>query len=123
MMMKNFFQKLMGHLIPNRIKRIFLMSVMLDRLLQHRLDDETLRRANEVLAICSNYSAMKLPLSYSHTLWDGEIISESNQEFNRRELSKDNLLSKIPCWLKYEQKEMVRDIMRVMLAIPSIEAK
>lgn len=106
-------QRFLGWLLPLHVKRAIVMSSLMGRMLDTReLDEETLIRANELMRICQRHSTMRMPLAYSHALWDDKVIADFKEIGKKRSVEgmAEAIAKKVPSWLRYDRDEMLKNI-------------
>ena len=123
-MLSQFLCSVFGLIFPERTKRLIVMSSLLGRLFDRKkLDPATLQKLNETLHICEFQSAMLLPLRYSHTIWNNEIIDinsncEKYDSTSKFSFFTKELVDSVPDWLKYNKDDMEKDVSQVLLYYP-----
>ncbi len=109
--------KLLGYVMPTRMKRIVVMSSLLGSITKKKeLDSVTLEKVNDLVNICDMHTAICFPMMYSKISWNDEVVHDTTQvgknlnESDLRKQTATKIIKMIPNWLKYEEESMERDI-------------
>ena len=120
----NFFTFILNFILPDRTKRLILLSSLASAL-NHcdSLDKQTIRKLNALLSLAYNDEAMYFPISISDMIWHNvDLISLETQSANLNvdesiiSLTKtEYILNHIPTWLKYGTYENIKkDVLQIL---------
>lgn len=117
------YRSILKYIFPERIKRLIFMSSVISKLTDSKqLDAETLKRLNETLHICEFQNAMLLPMRYSHTLWNDEVVHRANDDGTPDlDQQKAAILNQVPQWLIYNHKDMETDLVNILMYCPTFQ--
>lgn len=122
--LRNWLIQELGGLLPNRMKRaVFLASFSARVKETQELDNDTLRKLNEIMNIAGREDSLKLPVQLSRVIWDGKIVFSHCQmlkaegplqEPTMRDLAVQ-IKSAVPQWLRYGREgDIEADLVRLM---------
>lgn len=113
---------ILGHLLPNKGKRILFLTSVYTRLVEKGLlHEDTLNRLNRILVLADNDLALTLPPSIYQRVIDEEQLREaikgieSSQEgdlcltYNEARKVSQRIVSLSPDWLKYDDKKTMEN--------------
>lgn len=111
--------------LPERTKRLVFLASFSARLKGETVyDKETFSKLNQVMALVSEDSAMKLPVHLSKVIWHGRDVADITHADVRTSttLTKERLqtiatsvLEAMPKWLRYDSDPAIaNDIMKLL---------
>lgn len=107
---------IIGKVLPNNTKRIVLLSTLAANIVDIKYgDDEIIHKLNDLLLLCNDDNALKLPITLSKVIWKHDDTGELSNIYYRYNNStfivKDvitKIISKIPKWLMYDNTDIVK---------------
>lgn len=120
------FYALLAILVPVRFKRLVLLSTLYQKGAEQKIFDHVdLDKLNQSMRIASNCNAIESALSLKDIVWkdvdlnklisDGGICSLDGERVQVQEakIIVDQIVGKIPHWLRYGKTEMEVDLMHM----------
>lgn len=123
-LIKNSFFSFLGSiLIPKKTKRLVFLTSLLGRLVDsHNPSIETMHKLNNLLGLCTVEDAMKLPLSFSGSIWSNKTPEELIIDPYSLSRTVNSIIDVSPKWLRYADTEaMVHDIETILKNYKSME--
>lgn len=105
--------------LPDRTKKLMFLASLGARLSKRTTFDQgTLHKLNKVMDLCSDDSALKLPVQISQAIWKGdkgvEVLrpDQNIAEMSEEQLEKavDQLMKASPVWLRYSTTDSPDEI-------------
>lgn len=123
LMLKTFFFFLMGALLPEKGKRVILLTSLHNKLVQKGVfESETLEKLNSTLCLADSERTLNLPPSFIGRVWDEDKLSQIFVDIETAHTQDscliyadaqkvaDKIVSLAPAWVRYgSADEMVRD--------------
>lgn len=119
----NWFTLQLGKL-PNRTKRLIFLASFSARVKEAQvLDNDTLKKLNEIMNIAGSEDALKLPVQLSKAIWDGQTVFAQcrplHQQGPLQEPTMQDLVQQIknamPKWLHYGREgDVEADLTRLL---------
>ena len=107
---------IIGKVLPNNTKRIVLLSTLAANIVDIKYgDDEIIHKLNDLLLLCNDDNALKLPITLSKVIWKYDDTGELSNIYYRYNNSTfivkgivTKIISKIPKWLMYDNTDIVK---------------
>ena len=111
---KDLFYEVLETIIPNRTKRLIMISSLCPVVAKEELNDEYLTLLNTQLSLCREEEALKFPITISNSIWNNVPIKFEDLEKNPTQVAQ-NILSNAPEWLKYDNDTVILNEVRNLL--------
>ena len=122
----HFVYSILAILVPVRFKRLVLLSTLYQKGAEQKIFDHIdMDKLNQSMRIATNCTAIESALSLKDIVWkdvdlnklisDGGICSLDGERVQVQEakIIVDQILDKIPSWLRYSKTEMEVDLMHM----------
>lgn len=112
------FYEILETVIPNRTKRLIMISSLCPVVAKKDLNDEYLALLNTQLSLCREEDALKLPLTMSQSIWSKVPIEDEEIEKNPGQVAQ-RIVTNVPEWLKYDKDTVILDEIQSLLRFNS----
>lgn len=124
---------LLGIVLPNRGKRLMVLTSLHARLVRDGVfHEETLSKLNQSLYLASSEKALELPASVYKQLWDAEQLKSIMKDidgqydgetcllYDDAKKVSQSIIPLIPSWLRYDSNErMLQDVVNLFYCHPT----
>lgn len=113
--------KVLSKVIPDRTKRLVMLSSLYANLCNKtNFNSNTISKLNKIMALSSDDKALEFPMHISSAIWHGDhgrtiLHDSSSQQLSVHDLI-EKIISTMPQWLVYSDKEIVSQDIAKLLA-------
>lgn len=112
------FTRLLARHLPKRTKRLIFLASFSARLKgSNNFDNATLKKLNEVMALASSDSSIKLPVHLSRAIWNGKTVLDICDENvciapygnTHVRMLAQRVINVMPAWLRYGDESVIKE--------------
>ena len=112
------FYEVLEAIIPNRTKRLIVISSLCPIVAKEELNDEYLALLNTQLSLCREEDALKLPITMSQSIWSKVPVEAEELEKDPAQVAR-RIVTNVPEWLKYDKDNVILDEVQDLLRFNS----